>query len=262
MTLVSRYFDRHRALAIGLVSSGIGIGLFFMPPFIQYLNRSYGWRGSLVMLSALMVQFIVLASFMKPITIPEDDDVDSINEIRTDESECYGVCHYLQLSIFRERRFVLLCLNNAFVMYGSSVFIVHIAAYAKTVGVHEASWLFSALGASSYVGRVFYGIIGQHSKMDFVLAYGLSLVVAGLPIVVLPKVFGLIGIMAVAALHGFGTAVLGSYTPQLVINFLGLRKLPEGYGYLLVFEGIGTLLGAPCAGKWVIPSKSGNVLYI
>ncbi|MDQ6827074.1 MAG: MFS transporter [Candidatus Eremiobacteraeota bacterium] len=42
--LVSRWFDRRRGLALGLMATGLGLGAIFMPLFAQGLIERFGWR--------------------------------------------------------------------------------------------------------------------------------------------------------------------------------------------------------------------------
>ena len=44
--LVSRWFDRYRGLALGLMMLGIGLGAMLMPWFAQQLIAIFGWRGT------------------------------------------------------------------------------------------------------------------------------------------------------------------------------------------------------------------------
>lgn len=44
--IVSRWFDRRRGLALGLMLLGIGLGAVFMPWFAQHLIARFGWRAA------------------------------------------------------------------------------------------------------------------------------------------------------------------------------------------------------------------------
>jgi MFS family permease len=43
-SVVSRWFDRHKGLALGLMMLGIGSGAMIMPSFAQQLIAKFGWR--------------------------------------------------------------------------------------------------------------------------------------------------------------------------------------------------------------------------
>src|SRR6266567_1590071 len=44
--VVSRWFNRRRGLALGLTMAGVGVGATVVPPMVQLLIASYGWRSA------------------------------------------------------------------------------------------------------------------------------------------------------------------------------------------------------------------------
>ncbi|HEX5385634.1 MAG TPA: MFS transporter [Gemmatimonadales bacterium] len=44
--LISRWFDRRRGLALGLMMFGLGLGAIVMPPLVQRLITTLGWRAA------------------------------------------------------------------------------------------------------------------------------------------------------------------------------------------------------------------------
>jgi MFS family permease len=46
--VISRWFDRHRGLALGLTVVGIGTGAILMPAFTQRLIAMLGWRSTYI----------------------------------------------------------------------------------------------------------------------------------------------------------------------------------------------------------------------
>jgi sugar phosphate permease len=54
-TVVSRWFDRRRGLALGLMMVGTGLGMFFMPSFAHALIERWGWRRAYIVLGAMVV---------------------------------------------------------------------------------------------------------------------------------------------------------------------------------------------------------------
>lgn len=65
--LVSRYFDKKRALANGICISGTAAGSFFFPILIEYLVRHYGFHGTILILGGCMLHVCVSAMLYRPI---------------------------------------------------------------------------------------------------------------------------------------------------------------------------------------------------
>ena len=61
--------------------------------------------------------------------------------------------------------------------------------------------------------------------------------------------------LAFSAAFGLTSACIGPLIPTLIISFLDADSLASGSGYVLVFEAIGQLLGAPAAGKLYFSSR-------
>lgn len=61
--LVSRYFDKRRALANGLCISGAAVGSFAFPIIIEHLVKSYGFHGTLLVLGSCMLH-VCMASML------------------------------------------------------------------------------------------------------------------------------------------------------------------------------------------------------
>jgi MFS family permease len=53
VTVVSRWFDRRRGLALGLMLVGIGSGAMLIPALAQRLNAMLGWRSTFMVIGLL-----------------------------------------------------------------------------------------------------------------------------------------------------------------------------------------------------------------
>lgn len=65
--VISRWFDRHRGLALGLMSFGSGIAAMLYPPVSQRLIGLYGWRNAYAIfgIAILVIPFFVLSLFLR-----------------------------------------------------------------------------------------------------------------------------------------------------------------------------------------------------
>jgi MFS family permease len=65
--LVSRWFDRHRGLALGLSNAGLGVGAMVMPPLVRILIAHYGWRSAFAIVGGaiLTVAVTLVGLFLK-----------------------------------------------------------------------------------------------------------------------------------------------------------------------------------------------------
>ena len=72
--------------------------------------------------------------------------------------------------------------------------------------------------------------------------------------------------MTTNVIFGFLSAVAGPTLPSILIEFLGEENLAVAYGFLLIFEGIGSFVGPPIAGtsssKFIISQSSLRSLFL
>ncbi|CAG5124020.1 unnamed protein product [Candidula unifasciata] len=69
VVILNLYFDKHRSLANGLGLSGIGMGSLWTIPLVQYLFDEYGFTGTFMILSALLLHGLLIAMLYRPLRL-------------------------------------------------------------------------------------------------------------------------------------------------------------------------------------------------
>ncbi|ELU07220.1 hypothetical protein CAPTEDRAFT_23618, partial [Capitella teleta] len=64
---VGFYFEKKRALANGITSSGSGIGVFLFSPLCNYLQTEYGWKGALLIISGITLNCLACGALYLPV---------------------------------------------------------------------------------------------------------------------------------------------------------------------------------------------------
>jgi len=64
---ITAWFDKERGLALGIATSGVGLGTFIVPSYAQYFITHYGWRTAYVAVAALtwLLAFSMVALFVR-----------------------------------------------------------------------------------------------------------------------------------------------------------------------------------------------------
>ena len=248
VSIVGFYFKRRRSLAIGIAVSGVGMGTFIFPPIIRILVHHYDYKGAILLTGGLCLNLVVCGALFRPVDTPtqlQSSQLETESPLRRPKRKIF---HF---NIFKNITYVLLSLNNVFVTFGMSIIYVHFSAYAASVGHSDdaGALLISAIGISNFLGRLGFGGCAMLPRIRPIHLYTASFFISGVATVLLPIVSHYIALMAFAVLFGLTTAALGSLLPVLIVNCLSVDMLPSGYGYMLVFEAIGTLIGGPVAGK-------------
>nr|XP_027204048.1 monocarboxylate transporter 14-like [Dermatophagoides pteronyssinus] len=95
IVIVTSYFEKRRAFATGIAVCGSGIGTAIMSPLIEYIINLYGWKGAMLIISALLINCTIFGALFKPVpltltpsssSIPPIDISTTIDTIQTSNS--------------------------------------------------------------------------------------------------------------------------------------------------------------------------------
>ncbi|WP_374369194.1 MFS transporter [Dongia sp.] len=258
MACVTGWFETQRALAVSLVSAGMGMAPMTMSPFAAWLVTEHDWR------SALLVIAVVVAAIMIPAALlvrPAPALVGSESAPAVNEGEMERGGMSLRDAV-TSPQFLVLTLTNFFCCATHSGPIFHTVSYALTCGIPmiAAVSIYSVEGLAGLGGRVAFGFLGDRFGAKRILVLGLLVQAFG----ALAYVFvgGLGGFYAVAALFGFIYAgVMPLYAVLARENF-PLHMMGTVIGGTATAGGLGMALG-PVAGGWIYDSfASYSWLYI
>nr|KAF6497729.1 solute carrier family 16 member 14 [Rousettus aegyptiacus] len=77
VVMVGRYFQKRRALAQGLSTTGTGFGTFLMTVLLKYLCAEYGWRNAMFIQGAVSLNLCVCGALMRPLA-PQKEGQDAV----------------------------------------------------------------------------------------------------------------------------------------------------------------------------------------
>ncbi|XP_072932574.1 monocarboxylate transporter 14 isoform X2 [Epargyreus clarus] len=156
----------------------------------------------------------------------------------------------LDVSLLRDPAFMLIGVSNVFGMAGLYVPFVYIVDAATLNGVEssKASFLLSIIGITNTFGRIICGWVADFPWMDSLLLNNVCLVIATISVAVTPFCSSYAAYVAVAI--AFGIAISGyiSLTSIILVDLLGLDKLTNAFGLLILFRGAAAIVGSPLAG--------------
>jgi len=164
-TTTTRWFTRKRGFAVGISSSGGGVGTIVIAPFAAFLISSFGWRTAFIMLGIISWIGIVAVSFPlikdpREMGLLPDGDKEQPHQkhIHRKEREVHPADISLSQAI-KMNQFWLLGFSWVFFSLSLHMVFVHIAAYAVDMGMSpmDASFILSLLGLANIPGRLLVG---------------------------------------------------------------------------------------------------------
>ncbi|XP_070556219.1 monocarboxylate transporter 13-like [Ptychodera flava] len=256
--IFSHYIKKRFSLANSIVMSGSGIGTFVFPPLTQYLISKYGWKGSLIIFSAINSQLAISAvMFRKPKTADfESGDAEARKSEDGDKSnKCGNICEICDFTLFAKYPvFTVYALTNFLAIgIGFQSLPAHLFTRAESMALgteDQVALILSFFGIGNILGRWFPPVVKLCSKkgMSSTLWYGLSILAMG--IVSLCSVFATSygTYSASACLIGFLSGVYPVMANLVMIDIAGQGMFTAAVGFTSLMISLGSLIGPPVAG--------------
>lgn len=229
---VTRWFDRRRGLALGLMMGGLGLGATLMPSLAHWLVVRYSWSGAYAAFGAavLLVALPLVYKLLK--------DSPDLMGLTPDGVTCaYGhsapvpASGVLWSKARRERTFWLLI--GAFVLVGGSVHacVLHLPALLTDAGVTpaHAARAGSLVGASVMLGRVLCGYLLDRLFAPAVAAAFYTLAACGMLLLRAAPIGD--AWLAGTFLIGLGLGAEVDVIAFLISRHFGMRAFGEIFGY-------------------------------
>ncbi len=165
MSTVSRWFDRKRGLALGIASSGNGLGTMIMAILAAYLITNFDWRTAYTVMGVLALVIVIpLSQVLKRDPYQMSSLPDGARELSKDKNgQTITTVHLTLPQALRTRSFwVIVCL---YVTFASSYFLVltHVVPYANDRGIDplQAASILSLMGITNIAGRILMGTVSD-----------------------------------------------------------------------------------------------------
>jgi len=274
--LLAHWFEHRRGTANGLASMGIGTGVLFFVPFIQYLISFKGWQfaylifGLLVLLIPLPLNAFFLRHTPKEMGLfPDGESSKRVEEIDLKKVSETGMAYSSSTreerafrSILKSPRFWSLLLFPSLVSFGVYFIIVHHVKYLTDFGVDKiwAASLFAGVGALSVGFRFFWGWFSDRRGREIAFTLGMICLTLGVLFLLLFETIRTRPILYLfAAFFGSGWGATAPLFMSISADLYKGRHFGWIYGTLEGVLGIGAALGAYVGG--VIFDRTGNYFW-
>jgi len=263
--LLAHWFEHRRGTANGLASMGIGTGVLFFVPLMQYLISIKGWQfaylifGLLILMIPLPLNAFFLRHTPKELgLLPDGETLKRIEETDLKKvTETGMVCspstrdEMSYQEILKAPRFWGLLLFPSLVSFGAYFIIVHHVKYLTDFGVDKmwAASLFAGIGALSSGFRFFWGWFSDRRGREIAFTLGMICFTLGILFLLLFETFRVTPILYLfAACFGSGWGATAPLFMSIAADLYKGRNFGWVYGTLEGVLGIGAALGAYVGG--------------
>ncbi|XP_076251310.1 monocarboxylate transporter 5-like [Rhynchophorus ferrugineus] len=158
----------------------------------------------------------------------------------------------LDFSLLKSPSFLILAVGGFFTMMGFYVPFMYLVDRASgSMPKQTAVLLVSSIGIANTIGRVLCGLLSSFPGVNALFVTNAALTLGGIA-----TIFS--GISLSQEYQFFYTVVFGlaiscfaSLRSIIVVDLLGLERLTNAFGLLLLFQGVAAIIGAPLAGAFM-----------
>ncbi|XP_037107603.1 monocarboxylate transporter 2-like [Syngnathus acus] len=264
ITIISKYFLAKRPLANGLAMAGSPVFLCFLAPFNQFLLDKFGWRGSLLILGALMLNCCVAGALMRPLAsctsfpAPHKEAEEQSNNANTKplkQSCSRGAKNIFDWSFFKDRGFLIYLIGNIMFIFGAYAPIMFLTDYAISRGVdqYSAAYLLSIMGFVDMFVRPGTGLIANSKWIRPRIQYFFSFAVVfnGTCHLLCPLITNYTFLVVYAVFFGVAFGMVFALIFECLMDLMGNQRFPRAVGLVTIIECVPMLLGPPTAGLLV-----------
>lgn len=169
----------------------------------------------------------------------------------------------MDVTLLKDPVFMLISVSNFFGMMGLYVPFVYLVDSAMLVGIdsNSASFLLSIIGITNTIGRVVVGYVADFPKVNALLMNNICLVVSTVVVAATPFCNSYASYIAMSIFFGIAVSGYISLTSIILVDLLGLDKLTNAFGLLILFRGGAAIIGSPLAGAVYDATQSYDIPF-
>ncbi|XP_017064692.1 monocarboxylate transporter 12 [Drosophila eugracilis] len=156
----------------------------------------------------------------------------------------------MNFSLLKDMIFLIFSVSNFCTSIGFNIPYLYVAAYAETLEISkkEASHLLATIGVANTVGRIILGYISDKPWVNRLLVYNVCLTACGIATSMVSLCHDYQSLSFYCIVFGFTIGAYVGLTSVILVDLLGLDKLTNAFGLLLLFQGIASFIGPPIGG--------------
>jgi MFS family permease len=250
--LISYWFVRRRATAIGIATMGQGMGALIMIPLTQFLIDRIGWRSAFMVTAGLILVVVVPANALLQRRRPEDVGQLADGDARPEHSMPQ------QRNPSPQRNWTLRaavwsfpfwCITVGHLGLGTAIFMIntHIVAHLVSLGLDTliAAFVAGLIGFVRIGGTALWGLASDKLGRDRAYTVAIVVTLIGLGCLIAipfdsPVWFVYFGAVLYSIGHSAGTPIYGA----VIADTFSGRRIGLIFGFLEVGFGLGSAFGA------------------
>lgn len=242
---LASWFTAKRGLAIGIVTSGMGLGLLVFVPAVQMLEPEYGWRATFLILS-------IIAALLIP--------VNAIFQRRLNDSPQLTEKQYRRTSFWKDSDLAAIVKSRPFLklffVFFSAGLVVQAVLMHQVAIAYDAKFeqkiiatAFAMLGFWGVVWRPIWGNISDRIGRNGAYRTASVILVIGICFLFYAKISqSILLLYGYSLFFGIGYSALAPLNWTLAADLYSGQYYSSVYGILFMGTGFGAALGPLLSG--------------
>lgn len=252
--LISYWFVRRRATAIGIASMGQGLGALVMVPLTQFLIDRIGWRSTFMVTSVLILLAVVPANALLQRRHPQD--VGQLPDGDSAAPAANPATHAKKAAAGRDwtlreavRSFPFWCITIGHLALGTALFLIntHVVAHFVSVGYEKmlAAFIAGLIGFVRLGGTLVWGLVSDRLGRDKAYAVATLVTLFGVGcFMATPQGSPLWFAYFAAVLYSIGHSAGNPTYGAVIGDIFSGQKVGLIFGFLEISFGLGSAFGA------------------
>ncbi|KAL9964086.1 hypothetical protein ACROYT_G027665 [Oculina patagonica] len=253
------WFERRISLANGIVTAGSGVGTIAMGPLMQLAVNNLGWSHAARIFGG-MLSLCTIGSLLYrvPSQTGKEKEVEKVVEEPKRQRP-----PMFDFTVFKNKAFLVWCISLSAFMMGYFVPFVHLPAYAEECGIpnSQSSTLIGMMSVGSTFGRLFFGKLGDHPRVNRLYCFQIAMLVIGVANTLSTLTKSYAGLVVYMVVFGVFDGCYVVLLAVLCADIVGVDKVAAGIGVQFFFMAITSIAGPPLAGMIYDLSSSYQIAF-
>jgi predicted MFS family arabinose efflux permease len=250
--IISNWFHRKRGLALGLATTGIGLGGLIFAPLVAVLIDAFGWRSTFYLEGGIVIAAIVPLALFVILQRPEDVGLvpDGVTaEDIPPEGKAAGDGRWSLKQAVRTPTFFVVTMAFSLASTSLSAVLIHVVPFLEDRGfssVH-AGLILGGVSGTGIIGKIGSGYLVDRVSPRLVTAAVFLMQGCGLA-VLLQSGSGFAGILIFVLVFGYAMGSVVTLQPIMAVYCFGVASIAMVLGLMVAVTSIFNALGPVTAG--------------
>src|SRR6266436_4109772 len=232
----TRWFTRHRSLAVALVSAGLGLGSTTTAPLARWIITNYDWRTAMLVLGDL-AWLVIIPTALLVREPPAPAAAGGPGVATSADGRELTAAQALRTPQFAAIAFTYFACCAA---HSGPIFHMITHAIDHGVSAMAATTVLSVAGLASLSGRIICGLVADRIGAKRMLLIGLALQALAVSLYVFTNSLG--SFYALAVLFGFSYGGVMPLYAILIREYFGARIMGTTFGAVAFVSTLGMAL--------------------